>query len=216
MFVLAPLRHQAVLPVGTLLLKAGLNIYNQEKQRGQPATRSGLPRGRVGGRDQVRLNSASTSIWQGSQVHVGFLQGQPRHHLHPCHLLGAAEKTKNPAFHQHFGAIFPAKQIKGNTYNQGVRSQICSSSRHRGGRPLVSHNATTSRRWGQFKSSLCASGRHKIGPEDSQQPSHSAGTGRSRDSLAAGLKQTKGSAVSHRSQRRCNSLPTNLATLEPL
>lgn len=173
------------------------NIHNQEKKRGQPATRSGLPRSKVGGRAQVRPNSASTSIWQRSQM--SFPQGQPCRCLHPCHLLGAAKKTKNPAYHQHFGEIFPAKQIKANTYSQGVRSQICGSSRHRGGRPLVSCNATTSRRRGQFRSSLCASGRHDIGPGDSQQPSQSAGTGRSRDSLAAGLKQTKGSAISHHS-----------------
>lgn len=145
--MLAPLHHQAVLPAGTLLLKAGLLISIVRRRRGDrqqqglvyPA--AGLVEGLgldqiqsppAPGRDQRRtwaspsVNLAAVPIPATSSV----LQRKPRAQL----------------IIRTWGQFFPAKQIKANTYNRSVRSQICGSSRHRGGSPLVSSNTTTSRR----------------------------------------------------------------------
>lgn len=147
--MLAPLHHQAVLPAGTLLLKAGLLISIIRRRRGD-RQQQGLASPEVGlveglgldrtqpspasGRDQrcpwasPSVNLAAVSIPATSSV----LQRKPRAQL----------------IIRTWGQFFPAKQIKANTYNRSVRSQICGSSRHRGGSPLASRNATTFRRDG--------------------------------------------------------------------
>jgi len=160
-FVLAPLHHQAVLLVGTLLLKAGLLVSVTQRRRGD-SQQQGLAYAGAGPELSLHQHLAGISAARGLPP---CSTSPPSPFLPPprCHRESQERSLSSALRRDGFSQQGRRKQTP---TNQGARSQTHGSSRHRGGRPLGSHNATTSCRGGQFRSSLCASGRHNIGPED--------------------------------------------------
>lgn len=122
-------------------------------------------------------------------------RGQPAASAQP-NTKNQASKTKRPAPHDEFSKRWrlkaaPAARL-GEARTTSVQGTEASSLCH-------GHNATTSHRRGPL-AFVARGGREWGQGAAALLHSPSAGTARCRESLAAGLKQTKGSAFSHRSQ----------------